>query len=161
MTDLSESRKTIEKGLSHASAGNNVNIGFFKLLFVVKNPIGNIFLVFGILLLIAYSIFNLISEIFYGICINLIERKRMEELKIYCLTLGLSGIAYFLLYMLAGVFFNKHSEYLSKNFKAKYYSLVFKQDFEWFNTQESSKLSESIKNSYLKLQSGVIKPQFF
>lgn len=141
----------------HYPQGNkkNADVGFFKFLFGIKNSIGNVYLFLGIFILLIYSVVSLISEVFYGICINFIQSKQMDELKIYCLILGLTGIAYFFLFIICGAFMKKHSEYLCKNFKVNYYSLIFKQDFGWFNSQDLNKLSESIKTSYEKLQNGV------
>lgn len=147
--------KTRDKTKEKTFIKESEKVGFFKFLFGVESPMGNFYLFLGIFLSMLYSIFNIISETFYGFCINLIQRKDMNDLKIYCLILGLSGIAFLIFSLLSGVFFNKHSENLCRVFKEKYYSLVYKQDFGWFNTQDLNKLSESIKHCYDKFQSGV------
>lgn len=151
----SSDRKIADRNDEISTKNKNKKIGFYKFLFGVKSPIGNFYLFLGIFLSILYSVFNLISEMFYGFCINLIETKNMNDLKIYSLILGISGVAFLILSLLSGVFFNKHSDNLCRVFKEKYYSLVYKQDFEWYNKQDLNKLSESIKDCYDKFQSGV------
>lgn len=134
---------------------NKEEVGFWKFLFAIKLPLANFYFFLGTIMMLMFSLITTLLEIFYGFCLNLIQIGDMVQLPYYCLALGLMGLLLLLFYIFVGYLFRQHSYYICEKYKLNYYSLIFKQDFSWFNKQDLNKLSESIKSDIEKIQFGV------
>lgn len=131
------------------------NISFSRFLFGINIPIGNLCLFVGIFVNLIFSLVTSLLEFIYGFCLNSLSTYNMEDLKLYCLIMSMLGLANFFLCNIVGFLFSSHSNVLTQKYKGEYYSLVLKQDFEWFNKQDLNKLSESIKSDMDKVELGV------
>lgn len=143
-----------------SSSLNNKNypkstVGFYKFLFGLKIGYENFLFFLGILFLVLHSLLTVLTELLSGICLNFFKSGIMADLETFCLFLILIGPISCFLSILSGLFFKKHSDILCEKYKKNYYSLVFKQDFYWFNSQDLNKLSESIKSDNDKIEKGV------
>lgn len=139
---------------SRASKENSV--GLFKFLFGMKIGFGNLFLFIGIFMMLIHSALTVLNEVLFGIGLNFIKNNNMENLKTFCLITTFIGPASCIVSIISGYFYKKHSDILCEKYKKSYYSLVFKQDFNWFNKQDLNKLSELIKSDNEKIQKGVL-----
>lgn len=133
----------------------NTKVNFTKFIFGIKLPIANFYFFLALLTLFISSSITCLMEVLYGLSLNIIANSNMHDLKILCLIIGCFGFLNFLLCLLVGFLFKKHSDHLCGEYKRKYYGLIFKQEFDWFNQQDLNKLSESIKNDIEKIEIGV------
>lgn len=130
-------------------------VGLFKFIFGIDIGYTKFLLFLGFFFLIIHCLFLVLTEIFFGLCLNFIKSGNMSDLKFLCLIIAIIGPLQFLLMFGAGFLFKKHSHTLSETYKRNYYSLVFKQEFLWFNKQDLNKFSESIKKDNLNIEKGV------
>lgn len=142
---------------SHLIEHERQEIGFSKFLFGIKMPRANLYFFLALFMNFIFSFLTSVNEFFYGFCLNYLQNGDMPQLKLFCLFLGFLGILNFIFSILVGVFFKKHSNNLCEKYKMNYYSIVLKQDFQWYNKQDLNKLSESIKSDIEKIELGVIK----
>lgn len=130
-------------------------VGFFKFLFGINTGNAKFLLILGLFFLLLHCLFLVLTEILFGLCLNFIKSANMSDLKFLCFIIVLIGPLQFLIILIAGFLFKKHSHRLSEIYKKNYYSLVFKQDFKWFNKQDLNKFSESIKKDISNIEKGV------
>lgn len=137
------------------SKNRSKKVSLNKFLFGVNIPLGNLCLFFGIFLNMIFSLVTSLMHFIYGFCLNSLSTYNMEDLKLFCLIMTIIGFVNFILCLLIGSLFSSHSQALTQKYKTEYYTLVLKQEYEWFNKQDLNKLSESIKSDIDKIELGV------
>jgi len=130
-------------------------VGFFKFLFGIDIGFKKFLLILGVFFLLLHVLFQVLTEILFGLCLNFIHSGNMSDLKFLCLIMIFIGLVQCLLMFSEGFLLRKHSHTLNEKYKKNYYSLVFKQDFLWFNKQDLNKFSESIKKDISNVEKGV------